>query len=148
VLTGKRETVHSYGWHLRKMIADTRRKGATPILLTLTKTNHWKDGRVPCGAEGYRLWTWQTATHERVAFVDLTQISADRFQREGPNAVMAQFTDDAVHTNLAGAQANAKDVVAGLRAISGLPLRTMLSPLGRETAADPGPPRDSVCPKL
>jgi lysophospholipase L1-like esterase len=148
ILTGKHETVHSYGWYLRKMIADTRRKGATPILVTLTKTHHWKDGRVPCDAEGYRLWTWQTATHERAAFVDLTRISADRFAREGPAAVMSQFIDDAVHTNLAGAKANAKDVVAGLRSIAGLPLRTMLSPLGREAAADRGPPRDSVCPKL
>ena len=83
VITGKHETVYSFGWYLRKMIADTRAKGATPILLTLTKTNNWKDGRIPCAADSYRLWTWQTATNEKVAFVDLTRIIADRFQREG-----------------------------------------------------------------
>ena len=32
VITGKHETVYSFGWYLRKMIADTRAKGATPIL--------------------------------------------------------------------------------------------------------------------
>jgi hypothetical protein len=27
VITGKHETVYSFGWYLRKMIADTRAKG-------------------------------------------------------------------------------------------------------------------------
>ena len=81
VITGSHETVYSFGWYLRKMIADTRAKGATPILLTLTKTNTWKDGRIPCDAETHRLWTWQTAGAEKTAFVDLTRITADRFQR-------------------------------------------------------------------
>jgi lysophospholipase L1-like esterase len=148
VLTGKHETVHSFGWYLRKMIADTRAKGATPILFTLTKTNSWKDGRIPCAADGYRLWTSQTARNEKVAFVDLTRISADRFQREGPEAVTAQFIDDTVHTNVTGAEANAKDAVAGLRAIRSLPLGSKLSKHGRAIRADRGPPEDSVCPKL
>ena len=82
VVTGQHETVYSYGWYLRKMIADTRAKGATPILLTLTKTNHWKDGRIPCDSDTYRLWTRQTATAEKVAFIDLTRIIGDRFQRD------------------------------------------------------------------
>ena len=127
VITGKHETVYSFGWYLRKMIADTRAKGATPILLTLTKTNHWKDGRIPCDTETYRLWTWQTATAEKAAFVDLTRIIADRFQREGPDAVTAQFIDDTVHTNITGADANARDVVSALRAIKSLPFHKVLS---------------------
>lgn len=148
VLTGKHETVYSFGWYLRKMIAGVRAKGATPILLTLTKTNNFDDGHVPCAAESYRLWTWLTARSENTAFVDLTRIAADRFQKEGPEAVTAEFIDDHTHTNIEGAQANARDVVAGLRAIRGLPFRAMLSKQGRAVRADRGPPRDSVCPKL
>ena len=148
VITGKHETVYSFGWYLRKMIADTRAKGATPILFTLTKTNSWKDGRIPCAAEGYRLWTWQTAANEKVAFVDLTRIIADRFQREGAEAVKAQFIDDTVHTNITGAEANAKDAVAALRAIKSLPFKAMLSKAGRAIDADRGPPKTSVCPRL
>ena len=148
VITGKHETVYSFGWYLRKMIADTRAKGATPVLFTPTKTNNWKDGRIPCAAESYRLWTWQTATSEKVAFVDLTRLIADRFQREGPDAVKAQFIDDTVHTNITGAQANAADAVAGLRAIKSLPFESMLSKSGRAIGADRGPPATSVCPKL
>jgi hypothetical protein len=116
--------------------------------LTLTKTNHWEDGRVPCVAEGYRRWTWQTAISEKVAFVDLTRISADRFDREGKDAVTAQFIDDPVHTNIHGAEANARDVVAALRSSKLLPLRSMLSARGREVKPDRGPLAASVCPKL
>jgi len=148
VVTGQHETVYSYGWYLRKMIADTRAKGATPILFTLTKTNTWKDGRIPCDSETYRLWTWQTATAEKVAFIDLTRIIGDRFQREGTDAVTAQFIDDTVHTNLTGALANARDVVSALRANRNLPLRKLLSSEGRKVKPDRGPGKDSVCSRL
>ncbi len=36
------ETIHTYGWYMRKYIADTRAKHATPILLSLTIRNIWK----------------------------------------------------------------------------------------------------------
>jgi lysophospholipase L1-like esterase len=148
VVTGQHETVYSYGGYLRKMIADTRARRATPILLSLTKTNSWKDGRIPCDSTSYRLWTWQVAKDEKVAFVDLTRIIGDRFQRQGPDAVTAQFIDDSVHTNLAGAESNARDVVSGLRANRSLPFRKLLSKPGRAIKADRGPPRDSVCAAL
>src|SRR3954451_15975687 len=41
--THRPETVHTFGWYLRKMIADTRAKGANPIVLSLTLRNVWKD---------------------------------------------------------------------------------------------------------
>jgi lysophospholipase L1-like esterase len=148
VLTGRHETVYTFGAYLRKMIADVRAKSATPILMTLTKTNHFKDGRIECPAASYRLWTWQTARSEKAAFVDLSRLIADRYQNEGPDAVKAQFIDDTVHTNLAGATANARDVVAALRANRELPFRKMLSTAGRAVPADRGPPRNGVCEPL
>lgn len=148
VVTGKHETVHSFGWYLRKMIADTRRRGATPVLMTLTRTNNWSDGRISCPSDTYRLWDWQTAQNEKVAFVDLSRIIADRYQREGADAVTAQFINDTVHTNVTGAEKNAADAVSGLRALRDLPFRKMLSARGRAVAADPGPTPQSVCPAL
>jgi lysophospholipase L1-like esterase len=146
VLTGRHETVYSYGWYVRKMISDVRAKHAMPILLTLTRTNTWEDGRITCPSDTYRRWTWQLARRERVAFVDLSRIVADRFQREGPEAVEAQFIDDTVHTNLAGAEANARDVVSGLRANRALPFGRMLSAAGRAVPADRGLPGYGACP--
>jgi lysophospholipase L1-like esterase len=149
LVTGKHETVYSYGWYVRRMIQDVRAKGATAILLTPTKANSWKRGQIPCAFEKYRQWTYQLATDEKVVFLDLSRITADRYQREGSATVKAQFIDgDNLHTNLAGAKANARDVVSGLRALDTLPLRDMLSNEGRKVPADSGPPGDSVCAAL
>ena len=130
------------------MISDVREKGATPILVTLTKTNNWKDGRIECRSDTYRKWTWETSQTQRVAFVDLTRIIADRYQREGPEKVKAQFIDDSTHTNIDGATANAENVVSGLVTLKNLPFRKMLSEQGRKIAADRGPPKDSACSPL
>ena len=56
MVTGKHETVYTFGWYLRKMIADTRAQGATPILLTLTERNTWQEGRIDCPSDTYRRW--------------------------------------------------------------------------------------------
>ena len=148
VLTGQHETVYSYGWYVRKMLADVRAKHATPVLLTLTRTNTWENGRITCPSDTYRRWTAQLARSEKVAFLDLSRIIADRYQRAGADAVKAQFIDDTVHTNLSGAEANARDVLSGLRADRSLPFCRMLSKDGRKVRADRGPPRAGACPAL
>jgi lysophospholipase L1-like esterase len=148
VLTGKHETVYSFGWYLRKMVSDVRAKGATPILVTFTKANYWKEGRIECASNTYRKWTWETAQTQHVAFVDLVRINADRYQKEGQETVKALFIDDPVHTTIEGATANAKDVVSGLVTLEKLPFRQMLSEEGRKIAADRGPPKDSACSPL
>jgi hypothetical protein len=44
LLTKQPELVQTFGWYMRKMIADVRAKQATPVLLSLTVRNEWKDG--------------------------------------------------------------------------------------------------------
>jgi len=146
-ITGKRETVRTFGWYLRKMIADSRARGATPILLTTTTPNAWSGRGVLCPSETHRLWTHQTAARESVALVDLKRIIADRYQRIGAAVVAGQFADK-MHTNLAGAEANAADVVAGLRTLQGLPFESMLSTRGRAVPKDPGRVEGSRCAVL
>jgi lysophospholipase L1-like esterase len=144
VVTGKHETVHSFGWYLRKMIAETKAKGATPILFPPTATNKWRDGHIGCPG-GYRTWTWQTAKAEKVAFVDLLRISGERYQHEGPDKVAAQFLPDTIHTNVAGAQSTAADVLAGLRGLDAPKFDSMLSARGLQIARDKGPAKPPVC---
>src|ERR1700722_5912108 len=50
LLTKKHEVVHTYGWYMRKMIADTKAKGATPIVLSLTVRDIWDNGHVERGS--------------------------------------------------------------------------------------------------
>jgi len=46
VLTHRHEVVHTFGWYVRRMIADVKARGATPIVLSLTVRNIWKDAKV------------------------------------------------------------------------------------------------------
>ena len=148
VITGKHEVVHSFGWYLRKMIEDVRQKGATPIVLSLSARNIWKDGQVECGSGDFRQWDAEVAHAESVAFVDLTRILADRYQTLGPDTVKSFFSIDYLHTNASGAVLNAAAVVSGLRALPDKPFDAALSPTGRAVAADPGRGPSSVCPVI
>src|SRR6266536_4629880 len=121
-LNKKHEVVHTYGWYMRKMIADTKAKGATPIVLSLTVRNIWKDGRVERGSGKYGQWAAEVAKSQDVAFLDLTTIVADKYEELGQEKVQALFAGDHTHTSPAGAELNAASVVAGLKGLKDCPL--------------------------
>ena len=87
VLTKKHEVVRTYGWYVRKMVADVKAKGATPVLLSLTIRNIWKDGRIERGSGNYRQWTRAIAEAAGIAFIDLSRLIADEYQSRGEAAV-------------------------------------------------------------
>jgi lysophospholipase L1-like esterase len=147
---GAKETVHTFGWYLRKMIADVRAKGATPVLLSLTVRNLWAEdglhverGGMGNAPSGYGAWAAQVARAQGVAFVDLNRIVADRYDKLGKDKVKALFGPDYAHTSPAGAELNAESVIAGLRGLKGDPMARFLSPKGEavkpEGAAAPSP---------
>jgi rhamnogalacturonan acetylesterase len=125
------ETVHTYGWYLRKYIADTRAKKATPILLTVTIRNIWTPG--PDGKPGierdmgFRDYENQVATAEHVPVVDMASIAADTFQALGPEKTATLFPIDHTHTSPAGADLNAHAVATALRKANS-PLVAYLKP--------------------
>ena len=45
-ITKQHEMVHTFGWYLRKYVADTHAKGATPIVCSLIPRKIWKDGKI------------------------------------------------------------------------------------------------------
>jgi lysophospholipase L1-like esterase len=131
-LAGKAmETVHSYGWYLRKYIADARARGAHPILLTVTVRNIWKDG--PDGKPhierdmGYRDYEYEIAAAEHVPVVDMATVEADRLEALGPDKTAVLFPVDHTHTSAEGAERNAESVVIALRKADS-PLVTYLKP--------------------
>lgn len=130
-LTKKHEIVHTYGWYMRKMIADTKVKGVTPIVLSLTVRNIWKDGRVERGPGKYGEWSAEIAKSQGVIFIDLTKLIADKYESMGEVKVKAMFGPDHTHTSRAGAELNASLVVAGLRMIKGRPFNRYLSAKGK-----------------
>ncbi|HYC70687.1 MAG TPA: glycoside hydrolase N-terminal domain-containing protein [Opitutaceae bacterium] len=135
-VTKRPETVHTFGWYLRKMVADAKAKGATPVLLSPTPRNIWADGRVERGPGRFREWTRATAQERGVPFVDLTRIVADAYQELGPDRVAGLFGGDHTHANAVGAEFTASCVVQGLKGLRPSPLAAVLSAKGTAVEAD------------
>ena len=133
LLTKKREVVHSYGWYLRKFIADTKAKGATPIVCSLVPRKVWQEGRI-ARSQDYAKWAAQVAKTEQVAFVDLNEIIALQYDAFGAAKVEPLFADEHTHTSLAGAEVNAASVIAGLKALKSCPLCSYFSERARAVA--------------
>jgi lysophospholipase L1-like esterase len=127
-LDGKPETVHTFGWYLRKFISDAKSKGATAIVLSPVPRNVWKDNRVERAAGNYGKWARETAESERVPFVDLNEITARKYEKIGAEKTGAEFftAKDHTHTSAAGARVNAESVVEGLRGLKKNPLKKYL----------------------
>ncbi|ADY54258.1 lipolytic protein G-D-S-L family [Pseudopedobacter saltans DSM 12145] len=125
---GKPETVFTYGAYLRKFIRGAKAKGATPIVLSMIPRNQWDDkGNVKRADKDFGLWAKQIAEEEGVAFIDLNSISADKYQKLGPEKVKESFfPGDHTHTNKAGALVNAESVAEGLRRLNKHPLAQFL----------------------
>ncbi len=127
LITKKPEVVHSYGWYLRKFVAETLAKGATPIVCSPIPRKIWKDGKIVTNREDYAGWTAQVAALAKVGFVDLNEIIAQKYEQLGPEKVEPLFADERTHTSLAGAELNAASVVAGLKALKRNPLAQYFS---------------------
>jgi rhamnogalacturonan acetylesterase len=111
------EVVHTYGWYLRKYINDAKAKGATVIVCSPIPRNDWKDGKVMRSKDSYALWASQVAKAEGVAFIDLNELVAQRYEAMGTAAVKPFFPGDHTHTNMDGARFNASIVVEQLKEI-------------------------------
>ena len=114
---GSYEVVYSFGWYLKKFIEDTREKGATPILLSLTPRNEWPGGKVERRNDFFGKLYRQVAEETGVDFIDIHNITADALDKMGKEKAAAMFNHDHTHTSLAGAQLNCHSLAKGLKAI-------------------------------
>lgn len=112
---GESEVVYSFGWYLRRYIADTRAKGATPIVLSLIPRNDWTNGKVNRAMNNYGGWAREAAAQGGARFVDLNSLVADKYDALGQDTVKPFFPDEHTHTSEAGARLNAQTVVEGLK---------------------------------
>jgi len=152
---GKIETIHTFGWYLRKMIDDAKAKGVHPILLTPTIRNIWKapDGS-PCGAAsqpacpagshierdfGYNDWVRQVAAQESIPDLELGNTEADKLEALGPEKTAPLFPKDHTHTSPEGANLVAETVAATIRS-SNDPLSGYLKPLAKSSTNSPAQP--------
>ncbi len=126
--SGVKEIVHSYGWYLRRYIHDAKSKGATSIVLSPVPRKIWKDDKTIARSSGdYGKWAMEAAKQEEVAFIDLNDLIAKRYEEMGKEKVETLFGDEHTHTNAAGAELNAEMVVTGLKALKASPFTALLA---------------------
>ena len=114
--------VHAYGWYLKQFMAETRAKGATPIVCSLVPRKTWKDGAIVRSSNGYGRWAAEVAKAEHAPFIDLNEIVAKQYDALGPEKVDPLFADPHTHTSRSGAELNAASVVLGLQGLEQNPL--------------------------
>ncbi len=127
--TGHKEVVHAYGWYLRQFIAETKAKGATPIVLSPVPRNIWQESEVARAANDYGKWAAESARAAGAFFVDLNELVARRYEASGAEQVKARYFLEAhTHTTPAGARLNAAAVVMGIRDLKDCPLTAFIKP--------------------
>lgn len=147
--TGVKETVYTYGEYMRKFIKDVKSKGAFPILMSLTPRNAWEDKDstiVTRVNKTFGLWAKQVAKKEKVPFIDLNEISAQKFEKFGKEKVKYMFYLDRIHTSAFGARVNAESAIEGIRTCKGLKLANYL--VKQEVDDKTGSTRKKGCPVL
>ncbi len=113
-LAGTTETIHTYGWYMRKYIDETKAKGAFPVMLTPTVRNIWKDGQIEKDM-GYYSYVNQIAAQEKIPVADMASLEAARLQQLGQEQTALLFPIDHTHTSSQGAALNAADVAEAIR---------------------------------
>ena len=135
ILTGKHEIVYSFGWYMRRYVADIRARQATPIVLSLVPRNAWKDGHIIRSRPNhYGEWARLVAESTGAAFIDHNEIIARELEKLGPAQVGPLFADN-LHAAPAGALFNARAAVAGLKALPGAPFAASFSSEAAEIPA-------------
>jgi lysophospholipase L1-like esterase len=137
---GKKETVHTYGWYLRKYVADARAKGMTPILCSPIPRRPKSAIDPTSKPTSYALHAEQVAEAEKVPFIDLNRIILKHYTAFTPEELKTRFFTpaDDTHTSADGADLNAAAVIEGLRALKDDPLEPYLlvEPKQLSTSAD------------
>jgi len=126
IITKKHEVVHTFGWYLRKMIADTKAKGATPIVLSLTIRNIWKDGKLEPTSR-HSQWSAETAAATSTAFFDLSTAVAAQFEKLGAEKTAALYPQDHTHFGAAGAEVRVVTRVTRRGTLPGNPLAAFVT---------------------
>jgi lysophospholipase L1-like esterase len=120
----KPEVVHTYGWYLRKYIADARAKGMTPVICSPVPRMP-KQPPQASDVDRYVVWSREIAANQNVFFINLNQIIRSHYARFTTNEIKTIFftTHDNTHFSLAGAEFNAACVIEGLRKLKSCPLK-------------------------
>jgi lysophospholipase L1-like esterase len=134
---GQPTTSHTYGYYIRQFIAETRAKGATPVVCSLIpRNNRGQDGKIRRSAESQAGWAKAVAAAEHADFIDLNELVARKYDAMPQPEVEALFAGSP-HTSWTGAVVNAETVISGLKALKNDPAAPYYRPQVSQIAAAP-----------
>ena len=130
-VTKKKEVVHTYGWYMRKYVADAREKKMTPIIVSPIPHCPQKPvakGDVEKG--NYVTWSEEVAAAEKADFVHLNKLVMAKYADLTPADIKTKYfcATDNTHTSPGGAELNAACVAEGVRALAACKLKDFLLP--------------------
>ena len=134
-IDGKPETIHTFGWYMRKYGNDVRERGGSMIFCSMVPHKDWDNGRIERRErEEWVKWIANAAAATSAAYIDLNEMIALEFERLGPAKVAPLFSDARTHSTPAGALLNAQMVIAGIRSLKKPDLKRYLSSEGKKVA--------------
>ena len=130
---------------MRRFINDVRKAGGNPILMSLTPRNSWEsEGVLTRKKDSFTPWIKIVCAEENVPFINLEEITAQKYEKFGPRKVNYMFYRDKIHTSEFGARINARSAAEGIAACPNLELKKYLKPLETPTCPNlkrqPGKP--------
>jgi lysophospholipase L1-like esterase len=139
--THQPEVVHTYGWYLRKYVADAKAKGMTPILCSPVPRRPKETVIEPLPApSSYPLWAEEVARAENAPFIDLHRLILHRYAGLAPDEIKRRYfcAADDTHSSPEGAALNAGVVAEATRTLAGVELARYL-----RSTRDSHPPQSS-----
>jgi lysophospholipase L1-like esterase len=107
----------TYKADLKMFVAETRKRGATPVLVTsVNRRNFNEQGKVYSTLGDYPEAVRQVAKEEKVALIDLNAMSKAFYEALGPQRSALAFKEgDGTHHNNYGAYELARCIVEGIK---------------------------------
>lgn len=128
---------YTFGHYIRQFIAETRAKGATPVVCSLIPRNgRGQDGKITRAATSQAGWARDVAAAEKADFVDLNELIARKYDAMNRTEVDALFVGSP-HTGWVGAVVNAETVISGLKALKTDPAAAYYLPQVQQIAPAP-----------
>ena len=131
----------TYRDYLRTWIAEFRRRGVTPVLVTSPERRMWTGDRIKPTLADYAAAVKAVGASETVPVIDLNAASIAFYEALGPARAPLAFNDggkDATHHDNYGAWVLARSIAQGLAALPvGAHLRPDLSPFDARRPPDP-----------
>jgi lysophospholipase L1-like esterase len=126
------ETIHTFGWYMRKYSSDAQARGAKVILCSMVPHKVWNGDKISRGEQAtFVKWTAEAASSTGAQFIDINQVIAEGLEKLGKAKVEPLFGDARTHSTPAGAKFNARCVISALKMLKPDPLADYFSASGK-----------------